>query len=83
METSFQLSILFTSPYTVRVKAYHLEHFGKTCGLCGTCTANREDDLQLPNGELVCLQSLLLLSMMVLYEWYHYMVVMYSVWLEL
>ncbi|KAJ8031643.1 IgGFc-binding protein [Holothuria leucospilota] len=52
IETSFQLSIIFRSPHTARVKVYHEMHLGRTCGLCGTCNRNRKDEFTLPNGEL-------------------------------
>ncbi|PIK62565.1 putative IgGFc-binding protein [Apostichopus japonicus] len=52
IDTNFQLSILFENPYTVKVKVFHEKHQGKTCGLCGTCTMDRNDEFRLPNGGL-------------------------------
>ncbi|KAJ8031641.1 IgGFc-binding protein [Holothuria leucospilota] len=52
IETSFQLSIIFQSPHTAKIKVYHEMHLGRTCGLCGTCNRNPRDEFSLPNGEL-------------------------------
>lgn len=53
IDTTFQMSIIFQTPHTVRVKVYHEMHFGRTCGLCGTCNNERKDEFLLPNGKLV------------------------------
>lgn len=29
------------------------QHVGTTCGMCGTCTNTMDDELTLPNGQLV------------------------------
>ncbi|XP_071839367.1 IgGFc-binding protein-like isoform X2 [Apostichopus japonicus] len=52
IDTTFQLSIIYTSPTHVKVKAFHDTHLGKTRGLCGTCTMDPSDDFLLPSGEL-------------------------------
>lgn len=63
IDTSFQLSIMFQSPHTAKVKVYHEMHLDRTCGLCGTCNRDQKDEFQLPNGKLVrCFETVVAMS---------------------
>lgn len=31
----------------------HAELEGQVCGMCGTCSDNQSDELQMPNGDIV------------------------------